>query len=421
MNPLIIIAFSLLLASFFSAMELAFFASDKLRLELDRKQGQKRSGIINVFTRNPGQFNVAMITGVNIVTVIFSILSASFMNKIMTGLIPSAGVILFIQIIVIALIVIVFADFIPRSVIRHNPNIFLSFFALPAAAFYYLFLPFSKFSLWLSNILIRLFFGMKTLLKEQENRIFTRVDLDHFVNDMVATEEEREEENDSLKIFQNALDFSFVKARECMVPRTEIVALPLDCTATELRNKFIESGHSKILLFRENIDNMAGYFELKDILRDPMEIESRMRKLPVVPETMTASKVLRLLTEEKKSIALVVDEFGGTAGVITIEDVLEEIVGDIEDEHDTSDLVENQLNEKEFVFSGRLDIDYLNEEYNLDLPESDEYSTLAGLILYVHGNIPKQKDNVRVGRHLFTVLRSSSTKVELLKLKSDQD
>jgi CBS domain containing-hemolysin-like protein len=238
---------------------------------------------------------------------------------------------------------------------------------------------------------------------------------------MVATEDEREEENDSLRIFQNALDFSFIKARECMVPRTEIDALPLDCSAGELRNKFIESGHSKILLFRENIDNMAGYYELKDILREPVEIESRMRKLPVVPETMTASKVLRLLTEEKKSIALVVDEFGGTAGVITIEDVLEKIVGDIEDEHDTSDLVENRLNEKEFIFSGRLDIDYLNEEYNLDLPESDEYTTLAGLILYVHGNIPKQKDNIRVGHHLFTVLRSSSTKVELLKLKSDHD
>jgi CBS domain containing-hemolysin-like protein len=166
---------------------------------------------------------------------------------------------------------------------------------------------------------------------------------------------------------------------------------------------------------------MAGYYELKDILREPVEIESRMRKLPVVPETMTASKVLRLLTEEQKSIALVVDEFGGTAGVITIEDVLEEIVGDIEDEHDTSDLVEKQLSDNEYVFSGRLDIDYLNEEYDLDLPESDEYTTLAGLILYVHGNIPKQKDNVRVGRHLFTVLKSSSTKVELLRLKSDHD
>ncbi|MCU0377745.1 MAG: hemolysin family protein [Bacteroidales bacterium] len=421
MNPLIIIAFALLLTSFFSAMELAFFAADKLRLELDRKQGHKGSGIINVFTRNPGQFNVAMITGVNIVTVIFSILSASFIERTMTGLVSSAGVILLIQITIIALVVILFADFIPRYFARQNPNILLRFFALPAATFYYLFLPFSKFSLWMSNLLIRMFFGLKTLVKEQENRIFTRVDLDHFVDDMVATEDEREEENDSLRIFQNALDFSFIKARECMVPRTEIDALPLDCSAGELRNKFIESGHSKILLFRENIDNMAGYYELKDILREPVEIESRMRKLPVVPETMTASKVLRLLTEEKKSIALVVDEFGGTAGVITIEDVLEKIVGDIEDEHDTSDLVENRLNEKEFIFSGRLDIDYLNEEYNLDLPESDEYTTLAGLILYVHGNIPKQKDNIRVGHHLFTVLRSSSTKVELLKLKSDHD
>ena len=215
------------------------------------------------------------------------------------------------------------------------------------------------------------------------------------------------------------LIFRSVKARECMVPRTEIDALPVDSTASELRKKFIESGHSKILLFRENIDNMVGYYELKDILREPVEIESRMRKLPVVPETMTASKVLRLLTEEQKSIALVVDEFGGTSGVITIEDVLEEIVGDIEDEHDTSDLVEKKLSDNEYVFSGSLDIDYLNEEYDLELPESDEYTTLAGLILYAHGNIPKPKENIRVGRHLFTVLRGSSTKVELLRLKSD--
>lgn len=419
MNPFVIIPFAILLAAFFSAMELSFIASNKLRIELDRKQGQFGSGIIALFTRNPGLYISTMLIGVNIATVIFSMLSADLIEAWLMNMIPSEVIIFIIQTVITTIIILVFADFLPKSIVRISPNFFLSLLAVPTAIFYFLFYPVSKFTLWLANIIMRLFFGIKTKTKEQENRIFTRIDLDHFVNDLVETEEEKQEEHSSLKIFQNALDFSSVKARECMVPRTEIVAISLDSTTDELRQQFIESGHSKILLYRDNIDNMAGYYELKDILHGPSDIASGMRKLPVVPETMTANKILRMLSDAKKSIALVVDEFGGTAGVITIEDVLEEIVGDIEDEHDTSDLVEKKLNEKEYVLSGRLDIDYLNEEYELGLPESDEYTTLAGLILFAHGNIPKQQEKIRVGRNLFTVLKSSSTKVELLKLKID--
>lgn len=419
MNPLVIIPFAILLAAFFSAMELSFIASNKLRIELDRKQGQFGSGIIALFTRNPGLYISTMLIGVNIATVIFSMLTADLIEAWLKNIIPSEVIIFIIQTVITTFIILVFADFLPKSVVRISPNFFLSLLAVPTAIFYFLFYPVSKFTLWLANIIMRLFFGIKTKSKEQENRIFTRIDLDHFVNDLVETEEEKQEEHSNLRIFQNALDFSSVKARECMVPRTEIVALSLDSSTDELRQQFIESGHSKILLYRDNIDNMAGYYELKDILHGPSDIVSGMRKLPVVPETMTANKILRMLSDAKKSIALVVDEFGGTAGVITIEDVLEEIVGDIEDEHDTSDLVEKKLAEKEFVLSGRLDIDYLNEEYDLGLPESDEYTTLAGLILFAHGNIPKQQEKIRVGRNLFTVLKSSSTKVELLKLKID--
>ena len=419
MNPLVIIPFAILLAAFFSAMELSFIASNKLRIELDRKQGQFGSGIIALFTRNPGLYISTMLIGVNIATVIFSMLTADLIEAWLKNIIPSEVIIFIIQTVITTFIILVFADFLPKSVVRISPNFFLSLLAVPTAIFYFLFYPVSKFTLWLANIIMRLFFGIKTKSKEQENRIFTRIDLDHFVNDLVETEEEKQEEHSNLRIFQNALDFSSVKARECMVPRTEIVALSLDSSTDELRQQFIESGHSKILLYRDNLDNMAGYYELKDILHGPSDIASGMRKLPVVPETMTANKILRMLSDAKKSIALVVDEFGGTAGVITIEDVLEEIVGDIEDEHDTSDLVEKKLAEKEFVLSGRLDIDYLNEEYDLGLPESDEYTTLAGLILFAHGNIPKQQEKIRVGRNLFTVLKSSSTKVELLKLKID--
>jgi CBS domain containing-hemolysin-like protein len=419
MDPLVIIPFAILLAAFFSAMELSFIASNKLRIELDRKQGHFGSGMISIFTRNPGQYIATMLIGISITTVIFSMLSADLIEQWLANFIPSDIIIFIIQTIITTFVILVFADFLPKSVVRINPNSFLKLFALPMTFFYFLFYPVSKLTLWISNLIIRLFFGITTERKEQENKIFTRIDLDHFVNDLVETDEEKEEENNSLKIFQNALDFSSVRARECMVPRTELVALPVQCTVDELRQKFIESGHSKILLYREHIDNMVGYYELKDILREPSDIESGMRKLPVVPETMTANKVLKLLSEAKKSIALVVDEFGGTSGIVTIEDVLEEIVGDIEDEHDISDLVEKQISDKEYMLSGRLDIDYLNEEYELNLPESDEYTTLAGLILYTHGNIPQLQENIRVGKYLFTVLRGSSTKIELLKLKVD--
>jgi CBS domain containing-hemolysin-like protein len=419
MDPFLLIPLAILLAAFFSAMELSFIASNKLRIELDRKQGQFGSEIISIYTRNPGLYISTMLIGVNIATVIFSMMAADLIEGWLAHIIPSEVIIFIIQTIITTMIILVFADFLPKSVVRISPNFFLKIFAIPTAIFYYLFYPVSKFALWLANLLMRIFFGYKPNRKEQENRIFTRVDLDHFVNDLVETDEEKEEENSSLRFFQNILDFSSVKARECMVPRTEIVALPVESTTDELRQQFIESGHSKILLYRENIDNMVGYYELKDILHGPADIVTGLRKLPVVPETMTANKILRLLSDAKKSIALVVDEFGGTAGVITIEDVLEEIVGDIEDEHDISDLVEKKINDKEFVLSGRLDIDYLNEEYDLDLPESDEYTTLAGLILFAHGNIPRQQEKIRIGRNLFTVLRSSTTKVELLKLKID--
>ena len=419
MNPWLIIPFAILLGAFFSAMELSFFASNRLRIELDRKQGLLGSGIISMFTHNPGQFIATMLIGNNIAIVIFSMLAADQLESIFSGFIGSDLIILILQTIISTFTVLLLADFLPKSVVRLSPNFFLKLFALPTAIFYFLFYPVSKFSLALGNLLIRIFTGLKPESSEQENKIFTRVDLDHFINDFVETDEEKEEDNNSLRIFQNALDFSKVKARECMVPRTEIVALNVNCSVDEMRQTFSESGHSKILLYRENIDNMVGYFELKDLLKESVDISAQMRKLPVVPEAMTANKVLKLLSEEKKSIALVVDEFGGTSGVITIEDVLEEIVGEIEDEHDTSDLIEKKLNEKEYVISGRQDIDYLNEEYHFDLPESDEFKTLAGLLLFTHGGIPKQQETIRVGRILFTVLKASSTRIELLKIKID--
>lgn len=223
----------------------------------------------------------------------------------------------------------------------------------------------------------------------------------------------------NLKIFRKALDFSNVKLRECMVPRTEIVAIECKSPLNELREKFIETGHSRILVYSNTIDNIIGYFELKDIYKNPPEIASCLRKLAIVPETMTANRLLKLFFAEKKNVALVVDEFGGTSGMVTIEDILEEIVGDIEDEHDTSELAEKKLNEGEYLFSGRLEIDYLNEKYGLELPEDGEYDTLAGLILYHHGSIPGVNETIRIRKFVFRVLRVTTTRIELVKLKTD--
>jgi CBS domain containing-hemolysin-like protein len=418
MNSLVIIFLAIILSAFFSAMEFSFFASNKLRIELDKKQGLIGSGIISIFSKNPGQFIATMLIGNNVGIVIFSMLSADLIKKSLSTVIDSEVIVFIIQTIVTTFIILTLADFLPKSLVRFNPNFFLKLLALPTALFYFLFYPVSKFSLWLANILMRFFFGIRNDNK-QENRVFNRIDLDHFVNDYIETDEEKEEDNNSIRIFQNALDFSHVKARECMIPRTEIVAVNVSVTVEELKQKFIETGFSKILVYNESIDNIIGYFELKDLMKETVDLETKMRKLPVVPESMTANKLLKILTEEKKSIALVVDEFGGTSGIVTTEDILEEIVGEIEDEHDTSDLIEKKLNEKEYILSGRLEIDYLNEEYGFALPENDDYKTLAGLLLFQNGNIPRPQENVRIGPIVFTVLKGSSTRIELLRLKLD--
>ena len=251
----------------------------------------------------------------------------------------------------------------------------------------------------------------------KENQIFSRIDLDHFVNLIHNNKSDEIHYDNNIKIFQNALDFSNVKLRECMVPRTEIDAIELNSSVGDLKSLFIETQHSRLLVYRNSIDNIIGYFELKDIFKDPPDIKSFIRKIIIVPETMAANKLLKLFVEEKKNVALVVDEFGGTSGMVTIEDVLEEIVGDIEDEHDTNELTEKVLNNKEYIFAGRMEIDNLNEKYLLGLPEEDDYETLAGMILYFHGSIPGQNDVIRVKNITFKVLKVTSTRLELVNMK----
>lgn len=417
MSGVFIILVAVLLSAFFSGMEIAFVTSNKLRIELDKKQGAFGSKIISTFVHNPGQYIATMLIGNNIALVIYGLLIARLFHPIMAGFLDSELAILLIQTIISTAIILFVAEFLPKTVFLLSPNFFLKVLSLPTLFFYVLFYPVSKFTLALSNLFIRVIFGLKTEPKAQEEIIFNKVDLDHFVNANKQNNDESDGDQHDIKIFQNALDFSNVKLRECMIPRTEIIALDIKTSIEDLREKFIETRLSKILIYNDSIDNIIGYFELKDIFKNPADINSMLRKLAIVPETMPANKLLKIFVEEKKSLALVVDEFGGTSGMVTIEDILEEIVGDIEDEHDTNDFTEKVISPEEFIFSGRLEVDYLNEIYNLGLPEKDDYETLAGLVLFYHGSIPHTNDTIKIKNFAIKVLRATTTKLELLNLK----
>jgi CBS domain containing-hemolysin-like protein len=417
MSGIIVIFIAILFSAFFSGMEIAFLASNKLRIELDRKQGVFGSTIIKLFTDNPGQFIATMLIGNNFSLVIYGLVFSRLLNPVLSPVIESDLLILILNTIISTGLILFVAEFLPKTVFIISPNFFLKLLSIPTFIFYFIFFPVSKVTLAASNLFIRVFFGIKPGKKKQENIVFSKVDLDHFVNISKQSKEESEPDHHNIRIFQNALDFSNVKLRECMIPRTEIEAVELTSSVEDLREAFIRTRLSRILVYQDTIDNITGYFELKDIFKNPSDIRSSIRKLAIVPETMPANKLLKLFVNEKKNIALVVDEFGGTSGMVTIEDVLEEIVGDIEDEHDTKDLTEKVSGFNEYIFSGRLEIDYLNEKYNLNLPEEDDYETLAGMILFYHGRIPGNNDVIRIGNIVIKVLRATTTRLELVSLK----
>jgi CBS domain containing-hemolysin-like protein len=417
MNIILIILLAIILSAFFSGMEIAFVASNRLRIELDRKQRVFGSRIIKLFTDNPGQYIATMLIGNNFSLVIYGLVFSKILGVLLTPVLGSDLLVLIINTLLSTAVILLVAEFLPKTIFIFSPNFFLKFLSIPTLLFFFLFYPISKFTLAASNLFIRIFFKINPGEKKQENLVFSKVDLDHFVNLSNQSKEESEPEHRDIRIFQNALDFSNVKLRECMVPRTEIEAVEVRSSMEQLKEKFVETRLSRILIFQETIDNIIGYFELKDIFRNPSDIKSMIRKLAIVPETMPANKLLKLFVGEKKNIALVVDEFGGTSGMVTIEDVLEEIVGDIEDEHDTTDLIEKMVGHNEYILSGRFEIDYLNEKYHFNLPEEDDYETLAGMILFYHGTIPGNNDVIRIGSFVIKVLRASTTRLELVNLR----
>jgi len=417
MSGILIILLAIILSAFFSGMEIAFISSNKLRIELDRKQGVFGSEIVKIFTDNPGQYIATMLIGNNISLVIYGLVFSSLLSPLLIPYFESDLVVLIVNTVISTTIILFVAEFLPKTIFIISPNFFLKFLSIPTLIFYFLFYPISKLTLAASNLVIRVIFRLKPGEKRQENLVFSKVDLDHFVSISNQNNKESEPNQHNIRIFQNALDFSNVKLRECMVPRTEIEAVDIMSSVDQLKEKFIATRYSRILVYQDTIDNITGYIELKDVFRNPGDIKSAIRKLAIVPETMPANRLLKLFVDERKNIALVVDEFGGTSGMVTIEDVLEEIVGDIEDEHDTIDLVEKKTGPNEFILSGRIEIDYLNEKYDLRLPEEDDYETLAGMIMFFHGSIPRNNDVIRIGNKVIKVLRATTTRLELVNLK----
>jgi CBS domain containing-hemolysin-like protein len=420
MNEALLVVTTLILAAFFAAMEIAFFASNKLRLQLDRKQGLFSSHIIGIFQARSGQYIATIQLGSNFAVVIYGIIMARWIEPVIGKFLQSEFSILAVQTLITTLIVLTVADFLPKALVRINPNLALRFMSIPLFLIFILIYPISWFVHRLSNLILKSILRSETV-NQYDNMVFGKVDLNHLIiESQERSGESNSEEKDEIKLFQNALDFSNVKVRDCMIPRTEIVAIKLDSTVEELSQQFIESGFSKILVYKDNIDNMVGYVTSKELFRNPPTIKSMMIEISYIPETMQANKLLKKFIQEHKSVSVVVDEFGGISGMVTIEDIMEEIFGEIEDEHDVDEFIEKHPEAGQYIFSGRLELDYLNEKYNLELPESEEYDTLAGYIIYQYQSIPKLNDKIIVGQYEFRILKVSRTRIDLVQLKSLQ-
>ena len=413
-SSLLTIILSLLFSAFFSGMEIAFVSSNKLHIELMKKRGELNARILSYFLEKPSRFIATMLVGNNIALVVYGIEMAKILEPYIEYYLTSNDIlVLMVQTFVSTLLVLVTAEFIPKVLFSINANRFVRLFATPAALSYFGLYFFVSLVVFFSNFLLKRIMRVKQL---DQKRAFGRVDLQQYIEEHATTVKDKNQLEPEIQIFQNALDFSKVKARECMVPRNEIVAMEIGEDINKLTNKFVETGFSKILIFRDNIDQIIGYTHSYELFKQPKDIKSILLPIALVPETMTANEILNLFIKERKSIALVIDEFGGTSGLLTIEDIIEEIFGDIQDEHDLVDHKEEQISESEFVFSGRHEIDYLNEKYNLNLPESDDYETLSGFIVNHCENIPKLNEQIQVGRFVFEILAVEQTRVETVKL-----
>jgi len=424
MNSWNIILFTLLASAFASGMEIAFVSSNKLRIELDKKQGKFTARIVSRFVKSPSRFIGTMLLANNVALVIYSmvfseeILPRQLIHDTLPHGLHSELTILVIQTLIPTLIILVAAEFIPKAVFRINPNSILNLLAVPALLVYYLLYPVVIVIIGLSRFLLNKVFKIEFA---EERPVFARIDLDLYLRDLSTKNSQVEEMDTEIRIFRNALDFNEVKVRECMVPRKDLVAISVDEPLGELQKMFIETKLSKILIYRDSIDNIIGFTHSSEMFKKPKDILSILLPISIVPEVMPANELLTLFTNQHRSIALVVDEFGGTSGMVTMEDVIEEIFGEIQDEHDDPENTEKQLAPGEFMFSGRLEIDYLNKKYDLNLPEDEAYETLAGFIVHWHENIPLPEEEIMLPPFIFKIIQVKDNRIELVKMKINKE
>ncbi len=403
------------LSAFFSGMEIAFVSSNRMLAEMDREGNSIAKNIISRFYNHPNGFVSTMLVGNNIVLVVYGILVARlFDNTIFSSL--DDGMKVTADTLLSTLVILFTGEFLPKILFKNNANRLLSVFSVPAYLFYIILWPISRFSTLVSKCLLRLV-GIR-METEADDDGFSKVDLDYLVQSSIENAQSDDEINEEVKIFQNALDFSDCKVRDCMVPRTEVNAVDVnDCTVDELMQKFVESGNSKIIVYESDIDHIIGYIHSSEMFRNRDNWRECVCKMPFVPETMAAQKLMHIFLQQKKSLGVVVDEFGGTSGIVSLEDIVEEIFGDIEDEHDSTKYIATQVGENEYMLSARLEIDKVNDLFDLGLPESDDYMTVGGYILHEYQSFPKLNEVITIGRYEFRIIKSTMTKIELVKLK----
>ncbi|WP_315039488.1 hemolysin family protein [Capnocytophaga sputigena] len=406
---IIIILTTLVLSAFFSGFEIAYVSSNKVHLEILKKQEGVIANVLTKLTRKPSKLLATMLVGNNVALVVYGF----EMGKVMTALLPNFFQNVLWHTIISTLIILITAEFMPKVFFQIYANQLLKLFTIPAYFFYLLFYPLSSLVMWISDFVLRVFFKTKG---DYVPLSFTKVELVDYISEQLENVPKKEEMDSEVQMFQNALEFSGVKAREIMIPRTEIVAVELNESIENLIATFVSSGFSKILIYNENIDDILGYVHSFDMFKKPKNIKEVLIPIVNIPETIQINEVLNILTRKRKSMAVVLDEYGGTSGIVTLEDIVEELFGEIEDEHDKDNFIEEQLSETEYLFSARLEVEYLNETYHLEIPESEEYETLGGFIVLHNEGIPTQGELIQIPPFSFVIEACSQTKIETVRL-----
>ena len=409
---LFIAVISLSFSAFFSGMEIAFISSSKLKIELDNKKGLFSAKILSFFSSKPAWFIAAMLIGNNTALVIYTLYVTDLIEPYLLTFNLNNNVVLLIQTLFSTFFILLFAEFLPKAIFRLNPNSTLRIFSLILFVFYVFLWPLTALVVFLSNVILKLFGNHESLNKVS----FKKTDLDLYINELKKDLDEGEEMEHDVKIFHNALSFSEVIARDCMVPRNEIVSLEINDTVEDLKKLFLDSGHSRILIYKDNIDNIIGYVHSLELFKIPISIKSMLIPVSIVPESMSGIKLLEDFIDKKRSVSVVVDEYGGTSGILTMEDIIEEIFGEIDDEHDQEEFIHKELKENVFLFSGRLEIDFINEKYRLKLPVKEDYETLSGMIVSFAETIPKRRETFKIENYELLVLEVDDTKISKVQL-----